>query len=49
MSEKKCAHDSCTCLVASGAKYCSTACEDAKDMTTLACDCGHAGCAAEKL
>jgi hypothetical protein len=27
-----------------GKKYCSTHCEDAKKLTTLACHCGHYGC-----
>jgi hypothetical protein len=27
-----------------GKKYCSTHCEDAKKLTTLACHCGHNGC-----
>ena len=41
---KKCADETCSCMAAPGSKYCSTFCEDAKDMTTLQCDCGHAGC-----
>ena len=40
---KKCAHELCSCQV-SGKTYCSQACEDAKGITTLACDCPHAGC-----
>ncbi len=42
---KKCAHTSCTCMVADGKKYCSQMCEDSKSLTELKCDCKHAGCA----
>jgi len=41
---KKCSHSACSCTVADGEKYCSAACEAAKDVTELACQCGHAGC-----
>ncbi len=41
---QKCAHASCTCTVADGAKYCCQLCEDSKDVTELSCDCKHAGC-----
>jgi hypothetical protein len=45
----KCAHTACQCLAAPGSKYCSTFCEDSKDLTTLVCDCGHPACEADKL
>ena len=41
---KKCAHESCSCTAPDGEKYCSAACEAAKDITQLACQCGHSGC-----
>ena len=40
---KKCAHALCSCTVGEGT-FCSQACEDAAKVTTLACDCPHAGC-----
>lgn len=46
---KKCAHPSCSCQVQSGQKYCSMACESAKSMTGLACQCGHPGCKGEQV
>jgi hypothetical protein len=46
---KKCAHETCRCIVPSGQKYCSTVCEDSKGVTTLGCDCNHPDCAAQKL
>jgi hypothetical protein len=46
---KKCAHVACQCLAAPGSNYCSTFCEDSKDLTTLVCDCGHTGCEGAKL
>ena len=49
MAAKKCAHKICTCMAPDGQKYCSTYCEDSADTTTLTCDCGHPGCAADKL
>lgn len=50
MSEtvKKCAHDLCKCLV-TDKKYCSTFCEDSKDVTALECDCKHPACEAAKI
>lgn len=45
---KKCAHKPCTCTVTEG-KYCSQVCEDATDVTTLGCDCGHAGCGGQAI
>ena len=44
MEQKKCAHEACQCIAPEGKKYCSTYCEDAKDITELTCECGHAGC-----
>jgi len=49
MSTEKCAHPMCRCIPAKGEKFCSTYCEEAKDLTTLECECNHPGCAAEKL
>jgi hypothetical protein len=48
-TSSKCAHTPCQCPAAPGSKYCSTFCEDSKDLTTLECDCGHTGCAGQKL
>ena len=42
---KKCAHEGCKCTVGDGQKYCSTICEDSKDVTELVCECEHAACA----
>ena len=41
---KKCAHAGCQCMAPKGEKYCSTYCQDAKDVTTLECECGHPAC-----
>ena len=50
MSEsKKCAHSVCNCIAKPGSKYCSTFCEDSRNMTTLVCDCGCPECAGQKL
>jgi hypothetical protein len=46
----KCAHESCVCMVADDGEfgaYCSAHCRDAKDLTELRCECGHAGCLAD--
>ena len=48
-SEKKCAHELCNCMAPAGEKYCSTYCENAKDVTTLQCDCGHPACESAAL
>jgi hypothetical protein len=48
-STDKCKHPACSCQVPSGESYCSTACEDAEDMTELACQCNHATCQGEDL
>lgn len=47
-ASEKCAHPACNCTAAPDSKYCGAYCEDAKDITELACDCGHPGCA-EKM
>ena len=44
---KKCAHPSCKCEARPNDKYCSQLCKDAgADEVEIACDCGHAPCAA---
>jgi len=43
---KQCAHKGCSCLAREHSNFCSQFCEDSKDLTTIACDCGHPGCAA---
>lgn len=45
----KCAHVVCQCQAAPGSKFCSTFCEDSKDLTTLTCDCGHSACKSGNL
>jgi hypothetical protein len=40
--QKKCAHPSCSCMT--DKKYCSTYCEEHKNTSEIACDCGHPGC-----
>ena len=46
---EKCAHESCVCVVSNDAfgNYCSAHCRDAKNLSELRCECGHAGCAAD--
>ncbi len=49
MTEKKiekCAHPGCNCPAAQGAKYCSDYCESIGKQPSIACECGHAECAA---
>ena len=46
---KKCAHDTCNCIPKDGKKYCSTFCEDAKNVTTLKCDCPHPECSGRAI
>ncbi len=48
-SPKKCAHPACSCTVSGDSKFCSQNCEDSKDVTSLGCDCHHAGCSGDKL
>ena len=40
----KCANDACACPTEAGKKYCSTHCEDTKNLTKLTCHCGHDSC-----
>ena len=47
--QKKCAHELCNCMAPSGEKYCSTVCENSKDVTSLECECNHPACAGRKL
>jgi hypothetical protein len=44
MTDKKCAHPACSCMVDANSKYCSEYCHDARDTLEIACNCGHAGC-----
>jgi hypothetical protein len=49
-NSEKCAHESCVCLVNKDGgfgAYCSAHCRDAKAMSELRCECGHAGCIAD--
>jgi hypothetical protein len=39
---KKCANPVCSCTTED--KFCSPQCEAAKGTTSIACQCGHAGC-----
>jgi len=41
----KCTDPACNCPAPDGEKYCSTYCHDAGQLTELACNCGHGGCA----
>lgn len=47
--DNQCDHVLCSCTVAEDANYCSPQCSAAgeSDTVTIACECGHAGCAAE--
>ncbi len=42
----KCAHEACHCIVMTDEfdGYCSAHCQDAKDLSELRCECGHAAC-----
>ena len=42
----KCAHPGCECSVETNAKYCSDYCESVGNRPSIACECGHAVCAA---
>ncbi|HEX8290350.1 MAG TPA: hypothetical protein VF570_01265 [Pyrinomonadaceae bacterium] len=43
--EKKCAHQTCTCMVEGARRFCSDYCEDANDSDpTSVCTCDHPGC-----
>ena len=41
---EKCAHPGCECTAQQGSKYCSPYCEIAGDVSSIACECGHAEC-----
>jgi hypothetical protein len=41
---EKCAHPGCNCPVSKGGKYCSDYCESIGKQSSIACECGHAGC-----
>lgn len=41
---KKCKHQSCSCQVSGDRDYCSEYCENAGDITEIACGCEHSGC-----
>jgi hypothetical protein len=43
-TDRKCAHEGCSCLARPGSKYCGDYCERAGTMTELHCNCQHAGC-----
>lgn len=47
--DNKCQHHGCSCPVNDNEEYCSAACRAAgeQDITGIACDCGHPGCAGE--
>jgi metallothionein len=47
--KKKCAHPACSCTAPDTQKYCSQTCQDAKNVTELACQCDHPGCRGEAL
>ncbi len=44
-NESPCAHPNCTCATAPQNKDCSPYCETAKGSSSIACECGHPGCA----
>jgi acetone carboxylase gamma subunit len=44
----KCTHPGCECPVPKGSRYCSTYCESAGNRLSIACECGHAECAASE-
>jgi hypothetical protein len=41
---KKCAHESCSCVVAEDKKFCSQICEDSVGILSINCDCKHEAC-----
>jgi len=45
-NDKKCGYTPCGCVVAAGAKYCSSCCESASGKLSITCCCEHAGCVA---
>jgi hypothetical protein len=42
---EKCAHPACGCDTLKDTKYCSQSCQEAADLTEIACQCGHVACA----
>ena len=44
----KCAHPACECFT-DGREYCSQSCEEAADLTEIACQCGHPSCASHSV
>jgi hypothetical protein len=48
-NDNKCQHPACNCVPPKGESYCSGSCKDAKEITELACQCGHPGCIGEAL
>ncbi len=44
MSDSKCAHPVCNCLVKPGEKYCSAQCAAMEKTPDLTCECHHPGC-----
>lgn len=46
--QKTCAHSPCRCAVTNDdfGDYCSSHCQNAKDLAELRCECGHAPCKA---
>jgi hypothetical protein len=47
-TQRKCAHEACTCTVPPQQKFCSTSCEQAAAASQThshACNCGHDACA----
>ena len=43
----KCAHPACGCLTDGDSEYCSQPCQEAADLTEIACQCGHPECPAQ--
>ncbi len=41
---KKCANAACSCLAATGSKYCSPHCEGMAKKTEIMCGCSHSNC-----
>jgi metallothionein len=48
-TQSKCAHPACSCPIAKSDKFCSQSCKEAAEITEIACQCGHPGCAGESL
>jgi len=43
-AENKCKHPACSCPTEKGSNFCSQSCEEAGDLTEIACQCGHPNC-----